>query len=160
MARIPAVLSLLAGALFVFRLLQKQVRHMRAALFGAVCFLISPMIMLKLVTAESDGFVSVLLFGALVMWWDGYSAGGLNGRPLHINQPRPDRGRPHDYAVYQPGDLGHWQSHSRLAMPPESPTTSRTRSAYLQRLAGSFSPAHCFASLLRWKCRGSVCGRT
>jgi 4-amino-4-deoxy-L-arabinose transferase-like glycosyltransferase len=75
MARLPIVLALLAGAELVYWLV-RQYASIRAAMFGAVCFLISPMMLQKTVTAEVDGVVSVLLFAGYVTWWVGHSRGG------------------------------------------------------------------------------------
>ena len=46
------------------------------AAFAVASFLLSPMIIQKLITAENDGVVSVLLFAAFVIWWLGSTQGG------------------------------------------------------------------------------------
>lgn len=74
MARLPTVLAFLAGAGLVYWLV-RQYASIRAAMFGAICFLISPMMLQKTVTVEVDGVVSVLLFAGFVTWWIGHSRG-------------------------------------------------------------------------------------
>ncbi len=74
LARLPACLSILAGALLIARLVHKQTSDRNAALFGAACFLVSPMILQKLFTAEADTVVSTMLFAALVVWWRGWES--------------------------------------------------------------------------------------
>ena len=84
LARLPMVLALLAGALLVHGLV-RQHASVRAALFASVCFLVSPVMLQKTVTAEVDGVVSVLLFVAFVVWWAGHARGGSTvGRWLAI----------------------------------------------------------------------------
>jgi 4-amino-4-deoxy-L-arabinose transferase-like glycosyltransferase len=75
LARLPAVLSLLAGAVLVFSLVRRYASA-RAACFASTCFLVSPMMLQKLVTAEADGVVSSMLFAGFVLWWTGHSRGG------------------------------------------------------------------------------------
>ena len=73
-ARLPAVASILGGAMLVFWIVRAHATP-RAAVFGAACFLVSPMMLQKSVTAEPDGFVSVLLFAALLSWCRGCARG-------------------------------------------------------------------------------------
>lgn len=73
-ARILPVLSLLGGAALVFYLVRQRASAL-AALFGAICFMLSPALLQKLVTAEPDAMLSVLLFAAFVIWWDGHKTG-------------------------------------------------------------------------------------
>lgn len=75
-ARAPAVLCLLAGAFMVFHLVRRHAGAL-AALFGALCFLASPMMLQKAIVAEPDVLVSVILFGAFIVWWNGLEAGGI-----------------------------------------------------------------------------------
>jgi 4-amino-4-deoxy-L-arabinose transferase-like glycosyltransferase len=75
--RIPHVLCLLAGALLVWRLVRSQASK-AAALFAALCFFGCPMIAQKIVTAEPDVMVSVMLFAAFVLWWEGFASGGVS----------------------------------------------------------------------------------
>ena len=77
MARLPTVLAFLAGAGLVCWLV-RQYASIRAAMFSAICFLISPMMLQKTVTAEVDGVVSVLLFAGFITWWIGHSRGRPN----------------------------------------------------------------------------------
>ncbi len=76
-ARIPAVLSLLGGGALIFYLVRQRCSH-AAALFGAVCFLVAPALLRKLITAEPDVMLSVLLFAAMVVWWDGHKTGHVS----------------------------------------------------------------------------------
>lgn len=78
-ARIPAVLSLLGGGWLVFYLVRQQASAW-AALFGALCFMLCPALLQKLITAETDVMVSALLFAAFVVWWDGHKAGPVSVR--------------------------------------------------------------------------------
>jgi 4-amino-4-deoxy-L-arabinose transferase-like glycosyltransferase len=83
-ARLPPVLSLLAGGLMVFSLVRQRAGAV-AALFGALCFLISPALLQKLITAEPDVILSALLFAAFLLWWDGQKTGHVSlGRWLAV----------------------------------------------------------------------------
>jgi 4-amino-4-deoxy-L-arabinose transferase-like glycosyltransferase len=73
--RIPAVAALLSGAMLIYWFARRAVGT-QGAFFGAACFLLSPMVIQKLITAENDGVVSVLLFAAFVIWWIGSAGGG------------------------------------------------------------------------------------
>lgn len=73
--RIPAVSALLGGAMLICWFARRVVGT-QAAFFAAACFLLSPMVIQKLITAENDGVVSVLLFAAFVIWWIGSTKGG------------------------------------------------------------------------------------
>jgi 4-amino-4-deoxy-L-arabinose transferase-like glycosyltransferase len=73
-ARIPAILSLLSGAALVCYFVRGYARA-PAGLFAAVCLLVSPAVLQKVVTAEPDLMVSILLFAAFVIWWHGNAAG-------------------------------------------------------------------------------------
>jgi len=75
--RLPGVLALLGGGLLIHGFVRRYADK-RSAVFGAICFLISPMMLQKLITAEVDGFVSVLLFAAFVTWWTGHEAGRIS----------------------------------------------------------------------------------
>jgi 4-amino-4-deoxy-L-arabinose transferase-like glycosyltransferase len=84
MARIPVALSLFAGASLVFYLVRKYASA-SAAFFGVLCFAASPIVLQKVVTAETDLFVSVLVFFAFVVLWDGERQGGAGvGRWLAV----------------------------------------------------------------------------
>ena len=76
-ARILPTLSLLGGGFLVFYL-TRQRASAAAALFGALCFLICPAVLQKLVTAEPDVMLSVLLFSTFVVWWDGQKTGRVS----------------------------------------------------------------------------------
>ena len=72
-ARLPTVLSLLAGAGMVFWLVRRHA-NTAAAVFAAVCALVSPMMLQKLITAEPDMLLSALLFAAFLLWWNGIAS--------------------------------------------------------------------------------------
>lgn len=83
-ARAPAVLSLLTGCFLVFHLVRRYASAL-AALFAALAFLVSPMVLQKMIVAEPDGLVSVLLLSAFIVWWNGVEAGSIGiGRWLGI----------------------------------------------------------------------------
>ena len=85
LARLPEVFSILAGALCLNHFVR---RYASAAggLCAALCFLVSPMILQKIVTAEPDTVISFLLFVALVTWWTGFERGKVSGaRALAIS---------------------------------------------------------------------------
>ena len=48
-----------------------------AGLFAAICFITCPMILVKVVTAEPDFLLGIILFGAFVVWWESFAAGSL-----------------------------------------------------------------------------------
>jgi len=75
-ARAPTVLSLLAGCFLVFHLVRRYAGAL-AALFGAMCFIVSPMMLQKLIVAEPDCYTSVILFGTLIVWWNGIEKGDI-----------------------------------------------------------------------------------
>lgn len=75
--RIPHLLFLLAGGLMVFDLVRSQ-SSKAAALFGAMCWFVSPIVAQKFITAEPDVTVSVLLFGAFFVWWKGVATGNVS----------------------------------------------------------------------------------
>lgn len=77
-ARAPAVLSLLGGGLLIFSLVRRYASAL-AALFAAGCFIVSPMMLQKVVTAEPDVMVSVILFGTFIVWWNGAEHGPIAG---------------------------------------------------------------------------------
>jgi 4-amino-4-deoxy-L-arabinose transferase-like glycosyltransferase len=77
--RLPAVFALLATAILIYWFTRRVVGGLGAA-FAAGCFLLAPMIIQKLVSAESDGIVSLLLFVAFVLWWIGSAGGGPSFR--------------------------------------------------------------------------------
>ena len=67
-ARLPTVLGLLAGAIAIAAFLDGRVSRL-AGLFGAAAFVLSPVILQKVITAESDLILSVTQFAAFVVWW-------------------------------------------------------------------------------------------
>jgi 4-amino-4-deoxy-L-arabinose transferase-like glycosyltransferase len=72
--RIPTVLSLLLGGVLVARLARGYASAL-GALFAALCFLLCPAILQRIVTAEPDVLYSVIEFSAFVVWWSGYARG-------------------------------------------------------------------------------------
>lgn len=75
LVRLPTLLSLVGGALMVRHLVRDHVSR-QAGLFAALAFLTSPMLLQKIVTAEPDLPLSVLLFSAFVLWWRGLARRG------------------------------------------------------------------------------------
>lgn len=83
-ARLPVVLSLVAGVLLVWRALRPVVSR-EAALFGAALFLACPLVMRYYVTSVADLPLAVLLFAAFLMWLKSYTARQLTiGRWIAI----------------------------------------------------------------------------
>ena len=74
-ARLPTILSLIAGASLVYGLVRRYASA-TAALFAVVCLIASPMMLQKTITAESDVEVSMLLFAGFVLFWRTYETGG------------------------------------------------------------------------------------
>ena len=72
--RLPTVAALFAGALLIWGLVRTRVSR-PAALVAALCFLFSPAVLQKAVTAEADILLSAFEFAAFVVWWRGYEAG-------------------------------------------------------------------------------------
>ncbi|MBS0232025.1 MAG: glycosyltransferase family 39 protein [Proteobacteria bacterium] len=75
-ARLPIILSLLAGAFLVWNAL-RRVASAGAALFGALAFLASPIVIRYYVTSVADLPLAVILFAAFLMWWKSYVAGSI-----------------------------------------------------------------------------------
>ena len=168
-ARLPAVTSILAGTCLIYWLVRRY-STARAAVFGGCGFLVSPMILQKIVTAEPDTVVSMLLFAALLTWWTGFERGRTSairwlviglilGIAALLKGPQPlgyfflgltaylvlrrewlELGKlaataimpaltiaAWYIAVFQPGDLQLWLSHSRLGAIP-------TPASYLWRV--------------------------
>jgi len=76
-ARVPTVLSALAGAMLILRLVGRT-ESTAAGFYAAVCFLTAPVLLPKIVVAEPDLMLAVMLFGAFVLWWEGASAGKVS----------------------------------------------------------------------------------
>jgi 4-amino-4-deoxy-L-arabinose transferase-like glycosyltransferase len=74
--RLPTVAALFAGALLIWALVRPRVSRI-AALIAALCFLFSPAVLQKAVTAEADILLSVFEFAAFSVWWRGYEAGRI-----------------------------------------------------------------------------------
>src|SRR3954451_3729504 len=74
-ARLPAVISSLTGAFLVFHLVRRYASA-AAGLFAAMCFFASPIILTKVIVAEPDIMLSVILFAVFIVWWNGYESGG------------------------------------------------------------------------------------
>lgn len=75
-ARIPAVLAILGTALLLHRFVRRRASN-AAALCAAICFLVSPTTLQKIVTAEPDIVVGLLLFAAAIIWWSGNERGNI-----------------------------------------------------------------------------------
>lgn len=75
--RLPTVAALFAGALLIWNLIRPRVSR-SAALVAALCFLFSPAVLQKAVTAEADVLLSAFEFAAFVVWWRGYEAGRVS----------------------------------------------------------------------------------
>jgi hypothetical protein len=75
-ARAPTVLSLLGSCLLVFWLVRRYASAL-AGLFAAICFISSPMILQKVVTAEPDFLLCIILFATFVVWWESFAVGKL-----------------------------------------------------------------------------------
>ncbi len=76
MARLPTILSLLAGTMLVWRAL-RPVASAQAAVFGAALFLACPIVIRYYVTSVADLPLAVILFGAFLMWWNSYANGRI-----------------------------------------------------------------------------------
>jgi 4-amino-4-deoxy-L-arabinose transferase-like glycosyltransferase len=68
--RVPHLCFFLAGALLIYSLL-RSVTGKSAAIFGALCWISMPVVAPKFINAEPDIVLSVLLFGAFFIWWQG-----------------------------------------------------------------------------------------
>ena len=88
-ARLPTMLSVLITALLVQRVTRRYA-GLKASLFAALAFIFCPLLLQKLTVAEPDTLVTVLSFGALVVWWSGVAAGRLT--ILHWIGSRPSPG--------------------------------------------------------------------
>jgi 4-amino-4-deoxy-L-arabinose transferase-like glycosyltransferase len=75
--RLPTVAALFAGTLLIWALVRPRVSR-SAALVAALCFLFSPAVLQKAVTAEADILLSAFQFAAFVVWWHGYEAGRIS----------------------------------------------------------------------------------
>lgn len=73
--RLPVVLAEYAGALLVYFMARPHVGK-PVAIFAALSFLLSPLLLIKIVTAESDLILTVTEFAAFALWWHGYRNGG------------------------------------------------------------------------------------
>ncbi|WP_414463926.1 ArnT family glycosyltransferase [Hyphomicrobium sp. DY-1] len=75
-ARLPVVLSLVAGTVLIWRAVRPNASP-EAAGFGALLFLACPLVMRYYVTSVADLPLAVLLFGAFLVWWNAYVADRL-----------------------------------------------------------------------------------
>ena len=75
-ARLPTMLSVLITALMV-QGVTRRYAGLNASLFAALAFIFCPLLLQKLTIADPDTLVTVLSFGALVVWWSGVAAGRL-----------------------------------------------------------------------------------
>lgn len=84
-ARLPVALFLLLGCLLIYALLRKVAADVPAALLGVALFLACPLVMRSYVMITADMPLAVLLFLAVVLWWDGCASGALGyGRWIAI----------------------------------------------------------------------------
>lgn len=74
--RIPHLCFFLAGALLIYSLLRSMTGK-SAAIFGALCWISMPVVAPKFINAEPDIVLSVLLFGAFCIWWQGTRANNV-----------------------------------------------------------------------------------
>jgi 4-amino-4-deoxy-L-arabinose transferase-like glycosyltransferase len=74
--RLPTVAALFSVALLLSWLLRERVSR-AATIVAALCFLFSPAILQKVVTAEADTLVTAFEFAAFVVWWKGYETGRI-----------------------------------------------------------------------------------
>jgi 4-amino-4-deoxy-L-arabinose transferase-like glycosyltransferase len=77
-ARLPIVLSVLAGCLLIYWLLRKVSASTAAALFGAALFLACPLVIRSYVMITADLPLAVLLFLAFCLWWIGNDKGSIS----------------------------------------------------------------------------------
>lgn len=77
LARMPTVLAVLCGALLIAHLVRRYASDAAAA-FAALCFMACPLILRKVIVAEVDLVLSVVLFATLVVWWGGERQGGVS----------------------------------------------------------------------------------
>jgi 4-amino-4-deoxy-L-arabinose transferase-like glycosyltransferase len=78
-ARTPIVLSVLAGALLVYAFV-RQVARPAAAFVGAALFLSCPIVIRGFVMTTADLPLAVVLFAALLVWWQGEARGQVSWR--------------------------------------------------------------------------------
>lgn len=73
-ATLPTMLSVLVTALLI-QVVARRYTSAAASLFASLSFVFCPLLLKKLAIAEPDTVITVLSFGALVLWWDGVAAG-------------------------------------------------------------------------------------
>jgi 4-amino-4-deoxy-L-arabinose transferase-like glycosyltransferase len=71
------MLAILATALLVERFTRRYAGR-AAALFGAMAFMLCPMLLRKIRIAEPDTIITLLSFTALVVWWTGEERGRVS----------------------------------------------------------------------------------
>ena len=76
-ARLPVIVAEYLGALLVYFLARPHVSR-ASAIFAALSFLLAPLLLIKLATAESDLILTVAEFAAFVLWWRGRRNGGIS----------------------------------------------------------------------------------
>jgi 4-amino-4-deoxy-L-arabinose transferase-like glycosyltransferase len=74
--RIPHLCFFFAGALLIYYLLRSNTGK-SAAIFGAFCWISMPVVAPKFINAEPDIVLSVLLFAAFCVWWQGTTRGNM-----------------------------------------------------------------------------------
>lgn len=76
-ARLPIILSLLAGVFLIWDTLRRMASR-GAAMFGALAFLASPIVIRYYVTSVADLPLAVLLFAAFLVWWNSCAMGRIS----------------------------------------------------------------------------------
>jgi len=76
-ARLPTIIAVLSSAWLILHLLRGKVSR-TAGLFAALCFVFSPMVLQKIIVAESEILLAVTQFAAFVVWWKGVEAGRVS----------------------------------------------------------------------------------
>ena len=77
--RLPGVVALYAGALIIVQFVRPRASR-AASLVAALCFMFSPAVLQKVITAEADVILSVFQFAAFVVWWRGFETGRITFR--------------------------------------------------------------------------------
>ncbi len=72
--RLPVVIFYFLSMWMIFRLVSQHATR-RAALFAALLYAVSPLVMVKNMVAESDISIAATQFAAFFVWWSGYRNG-------------------------------------------------------------------------------------
>ena len=119
-ARLPTMLSVLITALMV-QAVTRRYAGLNASLFAALAFIFCPLLLQKLTIAEPDTLVTVLSFGALVVWWSGVAAGTSDDPALDRLGPSAggagDGERPAARGIFRSRRVGLSADRTSLARP-------------------------------------------